>query len=284
MRLRDAARRFDETQAFDAYTLEDLFLCKFTSFDDHSSDGATARRRVLDVPKDTEIPARRAVKFLVDEAEEETWIVGASASDVYAGFVIRNSYSMKRATDYALIAKPGETIYAAASPVNAFVQKQYFKDTIDSRTFSDNGVAWNIFVPPGELVADGYFVKTADMVLRVRNSYLPVEGLRILQCDELDQIVPRTMTFIENGNYAPSTDSYAVVSTTGLGYKVEYNKLYVYASAADPTYTPGDTTMLVPKTWITPVVGSKFTMDSLNWRVESVQSELDCWLLHCRIG
>lgn len=101
MRLRDAARRFDETQAFDAYTLEDLFLCKFTSFDDHSSDGATARRRVLDVPKDTEIPARRAVKFLVDEAEEETWIVGASASDVYAGFVIRNSYSMKRATDYA---------------------------------------------------------------------------------------------------------------------------------------------------------------------------------------
>jgi hypothetical protein len=38
----------------------------------------------------------------------------------------------------------------------------------------------------------------------------------------------------------------------------------------------------VPQASITPVVGAKFMLGAIAWRVLSVEAELDAWLMHCR--
>jgi hypothetical protein len=276
MRLRDAARRFNDVQAYDAYTLKELFKCQFSSFDDHSADGATARRRTLNVPLEVVIPARSCVRLY-----DETWLVGSGTQDSFGGSVVRKHFGMKRATDLVSIATPAAVLTSTGTPV--YVQKQYFKDTADTRTESDTQVSWNVFLSPAETIAEGMFI-VADVLMRVRNHYLPLEGLRIAQCDDLGPISIVTATFTENGAYNSATDAMASVSVATSVILLDYTRLFRLATEADAAYAPGDVSILVRKAALTPVTGARLTMNSNSWRVLNTQSELDCWLLHCRIG
>lgn len=276
MRLKDAAKRFNDAQAYDAYTGATLFKCQFTSFDDHSADGATARRRVLNIPSVLTIPARRCVR-LYDQA----WLVGVGSPDSFAGSAVRVQYGMKKATDLALLATPSGVISSTGTP--AYVQKRYYRDNMDSKTESDNQIAWNVFVAPIETLVNGMYI-VADVLLRVRNTYLPVEGLRVAQCDDLGPLSIVAAVFTENGTYNPLTDTYPTVSVATSVILVDYARLYQLATKADPTYEPGDVSVLARQAVVTPVVGSRFTMNGATWRVLSVQAELDSWLLHARIG
>lgn len=276
MRLKDAARRFNDTTAYDAYTGDAQFTCQFSSFDDHSADGATARRRVLNVPESVTIPTRRCLRLY-----DQPWLVGAGAPDSFGGSAVRVQYGMKKATDLAAIATPSQVLTSAGTPV--YVQKRYYRDNPDTRTESDNQTAWNVFIAPVETVAIGMFI-VADALLRVRNLYLPVEGLRVAQCDDMGPTSIVAATFTENGAYNSLTDTYATVTVTTSVILIDYVRLYQLTTKADPGYDPGDVSVLVRQAAITPVVGSRFTMNGFNWRVLSVQAELDSWLLHARIG
>jgi len=276
MRLKDAAKRFNDAQAYDAYTSDPLFKCQFTSFDDHSADGATARRRVLNIPENLTIPTRRCIR-LYDQA----WLVGVGSPDSFAGSAIRVQYGMKKATDLALLATPAGVL--TSTGMRAYVQKHYYRDNMDTKTESDNQIAWNVFVAPVETVITGMFI-VADVLLRVRNTYLPVEGLRVAQCDDLGPVSIVAATFTENGTYNPLTDTWGTVNIATTVILVDYARLYQLASKADPTYEPGDVSVLVRQAAVTPAVGARFTMNGKTWRVLSVQSELDSWLLHARIG
>lgn len=278
MRLKDAARRYNDALAKDAYTGDQLFRCAFTSFDDHAASGATARRRVLSVPESTQIPVRSAIDLY-----GEIWLVGSGSADSFGGSVIRDSYGMRRASDLARIGTPGQAI-AAAGQTFVYIQKQFFKDTFDTVTESDSSVAWSVFVSPLESVPSGSIIVTSDMRLRVRKSYLPIEGLRLAECDELEPDTAQTAVFVTNGVYNPVTDTYTSVTVSALVFVVDYNKLYQLHTASDAPYVAGDKAVLVAKAAITPVVGAQFTMLGITWRVLTVQSELDCWLLHARVG
>lgn len=278
MRLKNAARRFNDTLATDAYTGDEAFLCAFTTYDDHAASGATSRRRTLNVREGTEIPVRSAINLY-----NEIWIVGAGSPDAFGGSIIRVAYLMRKATDLAAIGTPAQALANAGSTL-AYVQKQYFKDTFNTLTQSDSSVSWNVFLSPHESIVSGSIIVTPDVKLRVRMSYLPVEGLRVAECDEMPANTLQTAVFIENGAYNSTTDSYTTVSITTPVFIVDYNKLYQLHTASDAPYVAGDEAVLVPKTALTPVVGSYFTMLGTKWRVLTVQSELDCWLLHARVG
>lgn len=278
MRLKDAARRFNDAQATDAYTGEELFKCAFTSYDDHAASGATARRRTLSVPELTVIPTRSAINLYT-----EIWLVGAGSADSFAGSVVRKAYAMRKATDLAKLGSPSQSIRATGQ-TPAFVQKQFFKDSYDQLTESDSNIAWNVFVSPIEVVPIGSFIVTTDITLRVRKTYLPVEGLRVAECDELEPDALQTAVFIENGAYNSLTDSYTTTAISSLVYIVDYNKLYHRHTAADAPYEPGDLAVLVPTVSLTPKVGAHLTLLGISWRVLTVQLELDCWLLHIRVG
>lgn len=276
MRLKDAARRFNDTQAYDSYTGDPEFICQFSSFDDKSADGATARRRVLNVPESVTIPTRRSVSLY-----GQNWLVGAGAPDSFAGSTVRVQYGMKRATDLASIASPSGVLSSTGTP--AYVHKRYYRDNLDTRTESDNQTAWNVFLAPVETVVVGMFIVT-DALLRVRNLYLPVEGLRVAQCDDMGPTSIATAGFTENGVYNPLTDSYAGVTITTSVIVIDYARLYQLTTKADAIYEPGDVSVLVRQAAATPVTGSRFTMNGFTWRVLSVQAELDSWLLHARVG
>lgn len=278
MRLKDAAQRYHDALATDAYTGEELFKCAFSSFDDHSASGATARRRVLNIPDGVLPPIRSCISIYT-----EIWLVGLGAADSFGGSVVRRSYGMKRATDLAKVGTPGQAI-AGAGATLVYIQKLYFKDVYNTRTESDNGIYWNVFMSPHEAVDTGSFIITPDVSLRVRIAYLPVEGLRVAECDELETGSLLSATFVSNGAYNSTTDEYATTSVTTPVYVVDYNKLYRLHTQADADYQPGDVAVLVPKAALTPVSGSQFAMSGTTWRVLTVQSELDCWLLHARVG
>ena len=276
MRLKDAARRFSKTRAYDAYTGDEVFFCQFSSFDDHSADGATARRRVLNIPESVVIPTRRCVKL-----DGEAWLIGSGTPDDFLGGIIRQSYGMKKATDLASLATPSGVLASTGTPV--YIQKQYYRDNVDTHTESDNQVAWNVFMAPVESAVEGMFL-VADTLLRIRNLYLPLEGLRIAQCDDLGPLSIVAVTFTENGTYNSVTDSYATVSTTASAILLDYARLYRLATKADPDYAPGDVSVIVRQASLTPVVGARFVMNGKAWRVLTVQAELDGWLMHARVG
>lgn len=276
MRLHDAARRFHDTQAYDGYTGAKAFLCAFSSFDDHSADGATARRRVLNLmPADT-VPTRRVISIY-----GERWLVGVGAPDSFAGTQIRVNHSMKKATDLAALLTPAQAC-AAAAGTPAYVQRKYFRDTANGQTDAQIDTFWNVFVAPGEPVQRGTFIRCSGELLRTRGEYLPIEGLLVAQCDTLDPGAVQTLTFVSNGTYNPGTDALTAISTAVGAIAIDMSKLYAYRAESDPKLVAGDLTYLVPKSAITPATGAEFTAASGRWRVLTVQSELDCWLLHCR--
>lgn len=278
MRLKDAARRFNDALALDGYTGEELFKCAFTSFDDHAASGATTRRRVLSLPESIEIPARRCVSLY-----DEVWLVGIGVPDSYAGRIIRMDYGMKRATDLASICSPAQAILGTGTH-QAYVHRQYVKDLFNTRSESDTSINWNLFIAPDESVQTGDILILQDQTVRLRYSYLPFEGLRILECDDLPEDHAQTAEFIENGVYDSASDSYTNPSSVSTPVFVfDYNQLYRLHTQADDHYEAGDVSVLVPKTAsVTPVVSAYFNMLDRTWRALTVQTERDCWLIHAR--
>lgn len=279
MRLIDATAAFNDATAFDAYTGLELFKCNFTSYDDHAASGTTARRRVLFVPPSTVIPDRSCINLF-----GEIWIVGAGLADSYGGLVVRVAHGMKKSTDLAIFGTPAQTLLASGTST-AYLQRNFFKDSYNMLTESDSSIGWNVFMSPNETLANGSIILAGDGVtLRVRKTYLPVEGLRVAECDELDDNALQTAVFNTNSTYDPLTDSYGAASVSSPIFLVDYNRLYRLHTVADPIYQPGDLAVLVPQTALTVKTGMDFTMLGLKWRVLSVQAEIDCWLLHARIG
>jgi len=278
MRLKDAARRFNDVVAYDAYTDEEVFRCAYTTFNDHSADGSTIRRRTMHLPEGTTIPTRGCIKL-----GDEVWIVGTGSPDFFGGSIARVAYSIKKSTDFARIGTPGQAILET-TPTQLFLQKEFFNDNYDKNTKSDTNITWYVYLAESETVQTGMIIVTPTIKLRVRKDYMPAENLRIVECDELDSDAVQSVTFFQNDVYDPLLDTYTIITTPATVLAISYNQLYRLHTAADAKYEQGDKSVLVPKSVVTPVTGSQFTMFGTSWRVLTVQSELDCWLLHARVG
>ena len=279
MEMADVARYFDQDPVFDGYTGVALFPCQMSSFDDSASDGSTNRRRVMSLAPEYSIPTRRCVSVY-----GEIWLVGDPTTDGFQQTAMRKNYAMRRSTGLMEILTPGEAASGAAGAVSAHMHKLWFRDIQQPNTDSDLDTFWNISVAPGEPVAQGTFLRDAGGTLfRVRNCYLPIQGLTIAQSDELDTGSRKALTITQLGtNYDPTTDSYPQVTVAGYGLLLETTQLLHRSVAADPLIAPGDRSLLIAKSLATPTVNAKLTFDSQTWTVLNVQSEQDAWLLRVR--
>jgi hypothetical protein len=276
MKLANAAIYFDNDPFLDGYTGTSLFSGQTASYDDSSSDGATIRRRVLSVAPSVTMPTRRVVSLYGDR-----WLVGTGTPDGFQGSVIRQHFSMKRVTDLMAVLTPAQAL-SAASGTPAYTQKMYFKDTVNSLTDAEYDTFWNVYLAPSETVVKGTFLRDASSVLyRVRGTYLPPEGLRVAQADELDSDAVKSCVF-NTGAYNPTTDAFAAGSSTVSCIWLDMPKLFRFRHVSEAGMQAGDRAVLVP-TSVTPVPNMVFTMDSLRWRVLSVQAELDAWVVHARL-
>lgn len=277
MDLHDAATFFDNDPVHDGYTGAYLFDAQVASFDDSSSDGATNRRRVLSTGAAVAIPARRCISVYGDR-----WLVGTGTPDGFLGSPIRQHFNTKRVTDLFAVLTPGEAL-AAAAGTPAYAQKMFLKDTINALTDSEYDAQWNIFIAPGEPAGKGTFLRDASgRLYRVRNDYLPTEGLRILQTDELDTDAARVCTF-DTGTFDPITETTTASTTAVSCIAVDTPKFFRFRHLSDERIQPGDVALFVP-TSVTLKQGMTFAMSGGKWRVMAFQPEIDAYAAHVRLA
>lgn len=274
MRLKAAARFFDDTPVYDGYTGEYLWPCQFSSFNDANAVGSTSTRRILSIAPGLQLPARRVIKIF-----DDVWLVGDGNPDSWKGEPIRQSFNMKKSNVSVEICTPAQACLGTAG-TQAYAQKIYFKDTINSLNNADYDPFWNFFLAPTEPVAKGAFLRAGSQLYRVRSDYVPLEDLRIAQSDSVDA-GPVSAVFT-TGAYNPVTDSFAATTVTAPVILLDFTKLYAYQSKASERVASGDMNALVAKASLTPVVGKSLSLSSVDWKILSVESEQDAWLLHLR--
>lgn len=276
MRLLNVHKYFDKEQAYDAYSGEPIFKCRFSSFNDATSSGATARRRVLGIAPDIVLPPRKVVSLF-----DLNWIAGDSTMDGYFGSEIRQQVNMKKATGLFSILTPAEACLAAVG-TTAYAAMAYFKDLPDTLTSSDQDVYWNIFFSNTETVVKANFLRFGSTIYRVRTNYITDDKYALAEADELDSACRKAVVFTSVGAYNVVTDVLTPASIATYGIVMEVPKFYKFQDEAQDRYASGDQCLFVAKSAVTPAVNSRFTMDGFTWGVLSVISEVDAWALHVR--
>lgn len=274
MKLKSAARFFDDTPVYDGYTGAFLWNCQFSSFNDANAVGSTSTRRILSIAPGLALPTRRVVKIFDDK-----WLVGDGNPDSWKGAAIRQSFNMKKATSLVEILTPAQACLGQSGPT-AYIQAIYFKDTFNSLNDADYGLFWNYFFAPNEPVSQGSFIRDGSRLLRVRGSYVPLEDLRIAQSDEQDT-GPVAAVF-DTGVYDPLTDSFTASTISTFAITLDFNKTYSRLTQASEAPVRGDINALVPVSVLTPEPGKTVLIAGTTWRILSKDVEVDCWLLHLR--
>lgn len=266
---------FDSDEVFDAYTGQLLFLAHATAHDDHTSSGATSRRRTLIAAVDTVAPARRVVRWY-----DTYWLVGNSNTDGFQGGEVRRNFGLKKSTGIMAALTPGQACLAAAG--TAFhAHKEYYRDMTDAVSSADMDVMWNVFCPLGEPIAEGTFLEQDGVLLRVRNAYTTVDEYLVAEADQFDADARQVAVF--SGPAALEFDTAAAASpTTVNAIQTDVPKYYVFRNEAEAGTKPGDRTVFVAKSAITPIVGQHLQMMGANWRVLALVSEGDAWALRAR--
>lgn len=276
MKLKSAARYFDDTPVYDGYTGAYLFNCQFSSFNDANVVGSTSTRRVLSVAPGLQLPSRRVLKIF-----DDCWLVGDGNPDSWKGEVIRQSFNMKKATALVGLLTPGQACLGVAG-TQAYTQAIYFKDTTNTQSDGNYDTFWNYYLAPVEPVSRGTIIHDGSRYLRARGAFLPLEDLRILQCDEIDQ--PPTAAVFETGAYDPLTDSFTSAPVTTPIMVMDFQKAYRYQTPGASKEEPGDIAALAASSAVTPRVGSSLQIGGKPWRIVSLVADSDAWLLHLRRG
>jgi len=285
MKLANAAKYFDNDVVYDGYTNLQLFKAQFSSYEGAQPDGSFQRRRVISMAPTLSVPLRRVIKVYNDR-----WVMGIPVEDGWKGKTIRKTAACKLATDLFDLRTPGQAaLRTAGTPIYGYAE--YVKDTVNTPTDSDYDPQY--LVALGEQVADGMFLKSDDKYLRVRSAYAEASGFEHFTCDEIaysyggdyteGELFGRNcevnVTF--SGTYNPITDTDAAGAAT-TGILMDMYKMYRYATQADFKNTPGDMTLIVAKSAVTPLVGRQATIGSVKWQIMGITAWQDAWNLHLR--
>jgi hypothetical protein len=276
VRYHHAAIYFNRESIFDGYSGNPLFKGQVRNFNDASSTGATLRRRALSVAPGTTLPPRGCLKI-----GNLRWLVGLGVADTFQGREARETYNLKVGSSLFEILSPAQACSPATAVAPAYGYESFFKATQDANTSSSYDTFWNVFFVPIEPVSAGTFLRSGARLLRVRQTYVNAEQLRVAESDELDPDWSKTAVFTNLGAYDPVTDTYASTSVSVRVVQMDIFKFYRWRVEAESGRKPGDKTVLAPLPNL-PSAGTVFTMNGESWRVISAQPELDVFAIHAR--
>jgi len=278
MEFEDAAAFFNTTPVYDGYTNVLLFYARTSSHDDHSSSGATSRRRTLTTEPGNAAPLRSVVSTLGDR-----WLVGSSNIDNFDGAPIRISFDLKKVTALATLVTPGQAASNAAG-VDLYIRHEWYRDQSDTMTSAAYYTMWNVFYAGTEPLVTGALLRLADgSLMRVRNQYLAQERLHIAECDQLDSDARQLAHFNTTGRLDIANDKLETDVRDAYILSLDVSKFFKYSDKADANYEPGDRLFLVAQTAVPdPKVGMQLTVGSARWQVMQVTPESDAWALRVR--
>jgi hypothetical protein len=278
MDFADAARYFFDDPVYDSYSGAYLYSSHTSPHDDHTSSGSTARRRTMTTIVNTTPPARYVVQVLGAD-----WIVGNSNLDGFQGIPVRRSYGLKKSTGLLRLLTPAAACLNSSG--TAFhAHKEYYKDLTNTLTDAEIDVQWNIFCPRNESVAKGSFFFDGASFFRVRSVYFSVDEYIVAETDQLDADASQAAVFTTTGALDILTDTTATSSVATTVVQTDVPKYFKFRTVAEADRKPGDRTVFVAKSVVTPAVGTTLTMLGATWRVLAVVSEGDAWALHCRLA
>lgn len=278
MEFEDAATFFDQTAVADGYTSAALFEGRTSSHDDHSSSGATSRRRTLTADPSNIAPARGVVLVQGDH-----WLIGSSNVDHFLGAPIRINFDLKKTTDLADALTPGEAcLGAAGTPL--YLRREWYRDQTDTMTSADYYTMWNVFYTRTEPVAKGSFFRMADgTLLRARNDYEAQERLNIAEADELDATARQAARCTTTGAVDIASDSVETDIIDTFILSLDASKFFRFAAKDDADYKPGDRIFFVAQSAVPLAkVGMQVRVNSQNWLVRQVSAEQDAWAMRVR--
>lgn len=277
MKIHNAALYFNRDPVYDGYTGAFLFKAKTITPQAaaSASDGSTYHRRTLETAPDVTLPARQVLQIYGDR-----WVVGNTTPDGFGGVEIRRHFTMKLATHLMHVLTPAQAL-AAAAGTQAYTQGVFYKDMPNTMTDSQFDTFWNFFFALGEAATKGAFLRDENGILyRVRNDYVPAEGLRVAQSDQLDAGCLVSATF-DTGSTDPVTEIVTAGTAAVAAIFLEMPKLYAFTHISAPPAQPGDYSVLVPNS-IAPKAGQTFTVGSVKWRVLAAFPENGVQAVHAR--
>lgn len=277
MDFADVTSFFNNDPVHDAYTGDFLFYCHSKAHNDQTSAGATIRRRTMTTTPETVLPARQVVNLLGD-----AWLVGTSNVDGFQGDAVRRSWGLKRSTGLMSLLSPAEAC-AGADGTAMHVQKEFFKDIGNPRDSSSWDSLWNVHVPPGEPAERGKFLREGSTLYRIRNQYMDIDGLRVLEADEFESDALQSATFTTTGDLNLVTDKLETISITLPVIQTDSLKFYRYRTQAESDTKPGDRVVFVSAASFAPTPNSELTMMGSRWRVLSAIIDGDARVLRVRL-
>lgn len=276
MRFSDISAYFDKDPVYDAYTGALLFTCHTSAHDDHTSSGSTSRRRTMTTSEGIAIPPRRAVVLY-----GEAWIVGNSNPDHFQGVAVRRSHDLKKSTGLMELLTPGQACLGGAGP-QFHAHREYYRDSVDTRSSADWDVMWNIYHAPGEGVMEGKFLRQDGILYRARTTRDSVEQYDITAADQLDADTMQSAEFTSQQRSLVTEQPVGAPITVQV-IQTDLTKFFEFRTQGESKVQPGDRTIFVAQSAHTPKVGAEFTMQNLRWRVLAVVPELDAYALHVRL-
>lgn len=269
-------RYFDRDEVLDAYSGAVVFMGHTMPHDDHTSSGATSRRRTLVSEPSAVAPARRAVSI-----EGEYWLVGVNNLDTFLGDPVRRNFDLKKSTGQLEALTPGAACLAQAG-ATFHAHKEYFRDTTNGQTTSEWDPMWNVFCPLNETLATGYFLRDGSTLLRVRNCYTSIDEFRVAEADEFASDAVQDVTFTGAGTLDLVTDTVSGTSITTTALQTDTGKFYRFRTQSEAGLQAGDRAVFVAKSAVTPKQGDTFTMQGVTWRAALIVDELDAWAILAR--
>lgn len=274
MRLFQAARRNDTTEAADAYDPTVTFMCQYDPMSFSKIDGVAVRKRTITASPAVQIPARGVITIGADN-----YVVGHAAPDYWMGEVIRNTYVIQGADGLANLSTIAQAL--AGVPVvtayAALVFSKYMPDTADNSKYPPQ---YQVFVAGSESVPADSLIELNGVFFLVKQSYLSTSGLRVALANELPSPVFETINF-DARTYDPVTDSYSNSSSSIKIMRVKWSEHYLYLTASSDEYTRGDIQVFMLK-GVTPKPSDTLPLSDGVWRVLSVQDEGSVWSCHVR--
>lgn len=274
MDLAQAANYFNDIPVTDAYTGASLFYAQLSSSLDRQPDGSISKRRIISVAPGTVLPARRAASWL-----GETWLMGDMILDGLQGIALRANIAVKKATDSFAILTPGQAALAASGTL-AYGQKEYLKDTVNTQTDAQYDPFWEISFGANEPVLKGTYLRSGSTLYFSRSTHQILEGYIVTEADQVDY-VPASAVFA-GSVYDPTADAFTGSSVTTTGLLMDSYMVYQYLHPSSPKMLPGDQTLVVAQSAVTPVVGQQVTTAGRTWRIEAALADQDAWNLHIR--
>lgn len=280
MKLKNAAKYFDRDFVYDAYTGVLLFRGQFSSFEGSNPDGSFNRRRTVSVAPEVEPAPRRAVSVLAD-----VWIMGEFVTDGFNGRSIRKNASAKEATDLFTILTPGQAaLRDAIGNAYAYGHRDYLKATVNTSTESAYNPQYEVFFSITETIPEGSFLRSDKSYLHVRSVQFANEGYWVALADQITNTNNPGSAEVEvetTGAYDPITETSSPgIVTTGL--LIDMYQLYDYHTEADPRNEPGDMSLIVAQSAMTPIAGQELLIDGVKWRNISYTPYGDAWNIHIR--